>query len=255
MAIVSTPSFTDERLLRLLSIEDEHFWFVGRRQLLKRLLNRFLGSGSPRVLDLGVGGGRICQQLAADGYRMTAVDFLPAGLSRLQREAPGVATVQSSGESLPLGDEVYDAALALDVLEHIDDEAAARELARVLRPGGLLFVTVPAFPFLWGVRDSEAGHRRRYRRQGLEQLLTGAGFTVEQSGYYQFWLFPLTMLSRLAGRQSARTRDMEDLPPAWINQLFLTINRWEVQWGETVAWPWGSSLYLVARKEEPVRVA
>jgi SAM-dependent methyltransferase len=164
-----------------------------------------------------------------------------------------VATVQSSGESLPLGNGVYDAALALDVLEHIDDEAAARELARVLRPGGLLFVTVPAFSFLWGVRDIEAGHRRRYRRAGLERLLRGAGLTVEESGYYQFWLFPLTVLSRLAGRQSARTRDMEDLPSGWINRLFSKINRWEVRLGETVRWPWGSSLYVVARKEGTAR--
>ncbi|MFN0167632.1 MAG: methyltransferase domain-containing protein [Bryobacteraceae bacterium] len=190
------------------------------------------------------GGGYFCEQLAAKGYRMTAADFLPGGLRRLQ--LAGVAAAACLAEQLPFGDASFDAALALDVLEHVEDRTAARELARVIRPKGLLFVTVPAFAWLWSYRDEAAGHRRRYHRAMLEQLLAEAGFQVEQAGYYQFFLFPVTIASRWLGRRSRAARDLEDLPPAAINAAFRLVTRAEVTLGHR--WPCGSSLVAVARK-------
>ena len=246
--LIETPSFTPARLERILRMERTHFWFIARRRLVERLLRR---SGAPpgaAVLDTGVGGGLFCERLAAAGYRMTALDFLPAGLQRLQREAPAVGLVQSSAESIALSSASFDAALALDVLEHIDDIAAARELFRVLRPGGALLVTVPAFPFLWSYRDTAAGHRRRYRRRALRQLLSSAGFTVETTGYYQCLLFPLAILSRWAGRRTAAARDLEDTPPGPLNRLFCAFSLAEVYLGSVLPWPYGSSLFAVARR-------
>lgn len=248
MAPNSAPSFTADRLERLLVMERRHFWFGGRRALVRRLMDVHLGSPPKTVLDLGAGGGYFCQLLAVAGYQMTAVDFLALGLRRLRRDEPAVRTVQSSGEAIGLRDESHDAALALDVLEHIDDRAAAAELHRILRPGGVLFLTVPAFPFLWSYRDTAAGHKRRYRKAGLESVLREAGFDIERVGYYQFWLLPLAALSRWAGKDSHHTRDWEDMPPAPVNAVLDWVNRTEVRWGEIVRWPWGSTLYAVARR-------
>ena len=246
--LVETPSFTTDRLDRITRMERNHFWFAARRRLVESLLRRSAPSPGQSVLDLGVGGGLFCQQLAKSGFRMTAIDFLPAGLRRLHHEAPAVKLVQSSAESLGLRDASFDAALALDVLEHIDDHAATAELFRVLRPGGCLIITVPAFPALWSFRDTAAGHRRRYRRQSLVQLLAAAGFTVERTGYYQCLLFPLAILSRWAGRRSAATRDFEDTPPKLLNLIFHLLSSAEVLLGGLIPWPYGSSLYAVARR-------
>lgn len=243
-----TPSFSTARLDRIMNMERNHFWFAARRRLVEGLLRRSARTPGISVLDLGVGGGLFCQQLAQSGDRMTAIDFLPGGLLRLRRDAPAVKLVQSSAESLSLRDASFDAALALDVLEHIDDHAATAELFRVLRPGGCLIITVPAFPALWSFRDTAAGHRRRYRRQALVQLLGAAGFAVEQTGYYQCLLFPLAILSRWAGRRNAATRDWEDAPPKLLNQLFLAISSAEVLLGGFIPWPYGSSLFAVARR-------
>ena len=103
---VERPSFTAERLGRLIQMERTHFWFAARRRFVAGLLRRFGGSGAISVLDVGTGGGLFCQQLAESGYRMIAVDFLPGGLQRLRQEAPGVRLLQSSGESIALRGEI-----------------------------------------------------------------------------------------------------------------------------------------------------
>lgn len=241
------PGFTKERLGRLMEMERSHFWFAGRRDLIDGLLGRYL-PGPARLADVGVGGGFYCQSLAARGYRMTAVDFLPAGLQRLAAEAPGVRTVLGSAERLGLRDGSFDGALALDMLEHVDDQAAMGELFRILRPGGRLVLTVPALPWLWSYRDVAAGHKRRYMRETLRALLDDAGFTVEEMGFYNFLLLPVAAASRVAGRLGPASRDLEDMPPRPVNALFRSINRWEVRCGQAWRWPSGSSLFAVAAK-------
>ncbi|MCX6602439.1 MAG: hypothetical protein NTV52_02465 [Acidobacteria bacterium] len=99
-----------------------------------------------------------------------------------------------------------------------------------------------------------AGHRRRYHRHSLVQLLTAAGFTIERTGYYQCLLFPLALLSRWAGRATAKTRDLEDTPPPLLNQLFQLISSAEVALGNFIAWPYGSSLFIVARRPLEIRL-
>jgi SAM-dependent methyltransferase len=231
-------------------MEREHFWFAGRRDLIDSLLTRHLSTPHATIADIGSGGGYYCQMLAARGYRMTAVDFLADGLRRLSQHTPTIHTVQSAAGPLALRDNSFQCALALDVLEHLDDDAAAAaDLYRILKPNGILLATVPAFDWLWSYRDEAAGHRRRYRREPFQQLLRNAGFTIERTGYYNFFLLPLAAASRLAGRVvTTKARDLEDLPPAWLNGLFRSINRAEVRWNRSLNWPCGSSLFAVARK-------
>ena len=244
------PDFTEERLLRLIEIDRKHFWFRGRRSLVMGLLRTHLRPGAKDLLDLGSGSGSFAIALDHAGFRMIAIDFLPSGLRRLRVEAPLVRAIQSSAERLPVEGCCCDAAIALDVLEHLNDEAAVAELHRILRPGGCLIVTVPAFGWLWSYRDTAAGHKRRYTRRMLVDRLTDAGFVVERTGYYQCLLFPLAVVTRAFGRQSQRTRDWEDAPHALINALFSLVNGLEVAAGKYIRWPFGSSLYAVARRGE-----
>jgi SAM-dependent methyltransferase len=242
------PGFSPERLRRLGDMERTHFWFTGRRRLIGRLVERFLPPAPGRILELGPGMGSNIEDLSQRGYRVTAVDLLADVFSELQRRAPGIQLVQADSADLPIREESFEGAVALDVLEHVDDRKTLFHLHRVLRPAGVLMLTVPAFPFLWSYRDVAAGHIRRYRKQGLVSILNEAGFSVKYFGYYQFFLFMLAIISRFAGKRSPLLRDFEDLPPRPLNSMFSRINRIEVDLGRRVRWPMGSSLVVVCQK-------
>ncbi|MDX6408577.1 MAG: hypothetical protein QOE13_1648 [Gaiellaceae bacterium] len=236
---VDRSSFGSDRLARLAEIEGSHFWFAGRRALVLRLLDRHLDQGAETALDVGCGTGSFLPVLARYAGRVV-------GLDPLGGEREGIITGEA--ERMPFEQATFDLAVALDVLEHVDDRAAVAELARVVRPGGWAIVTVPAFPGLWSERDELASHRRRYRRAALVDLIESAGFVVAETAYYQFFLFPLVLVSRVVGRVHARTAEIEEQPRPLVNRLLRRLSELEVQLGARVRWPWGSTLAIAARR-------
>jgi ubiquinone/menaquinone biosynthesis C-methylase UbiE len=246
--------FSPARLQRLSEIERWHFWFVARRQLLAALLTRASPRGFDRLLDVGCGTGTNLELLAAHAGQVAGADFRPEGLERRARSNSAAWLVRADTTRLPFASSSFDAVTALDVLEHVDDEAALSEIYRVLRPGGTIVVTVPAMPWLWSYRDVDAGHLRRYTRRQLLERLRASGFELSASGYHQCLLFPL-VLARLARRNSAAARDLEDQPRPVINTVLGWISRAEVRMGRYVSWPFGSSLVALCWKgghEHPV---
>ena len=230
-----------DRLLELSALEGSHFWFVERRRLVLELLTN-LAAGSV-VLDVGSGTGTLGAALAAGGFRVVAVDKTTDLLE--PREA--IMAVSGDAEKLPLKDGKFDAVLLLDVLEHTDDRAVLGEARRVAAPGSLLVVTVPAFGWLWSVRDDLAGHRRRYTRSTLRRRIAEAGLQVEVLYYWQRILFPIVALSRLAGRRSLRTRNLEEHPPKLVNALFRAASGVDRKLGAHLAWLPGSSVVALCR--------
>ena len=152
------------------------------------------------VLDAGCGDGSLTATLTRLGYRVSAVDASPLCVERCRQAVAGMpggeesaSLVRQSGlDALPFADGSFDASVSGEVLEHVaDDAAAARELGRVLRPGGLCVVTVPADPALWGIEDEWAGHLRRYTERQLADLFSGAGFMVIS---LRRWGWPMTYI-------------------------------------------------------------
>ena len=183
-------------------VETRHFWFVGTRRVIVAALERALGSrlAGGRVLDVGCGTGFTLTRLPR-AVRSVGLDYSPAALAFARERAPASSLVRGSAYALPFADGSFDAVLALDVLEHLDDDlAAARELRRVLAPGGAAIVTVPAFESLWSAHDEALDHRRRYRLPQIERVLRDAGLRVEHGSYYNFFLFPVVAGARLAER-------------------------------------------------------
>src|SRR5205823_2727042 len=121
------------------------------------------------------------------------------GIEPLVREGNG-RMKPGDVQRLPFDAGSVDLVTALDVLEHVDDGSALAEVRRVLRPGGLIVATVPAFRFLWSARDELAAHRRRYRRAELADLFESEGFAIAETAYYQFALFPVLAALRIVGR-------------------------------------------------------
>jgi len=118
----------------------------------------------------------------------------------------------------------YDLVTALDVIEHVeDDRAALQGLARCLKPGGRILVTVPAFPFLWSAHDVANHHHRRYTRATLKAAVEQAGLKLEFMGWFNSLLFPLAVADRMWGKLTGREGSDDAMPPAPVNALFNTI--------------------------------
>ena len=178
--------------------------------VLRRLLPALPG---PTVLNAGAGAGSLTLKLVDAGLRVTSVDasaelcdWVRASLARRGPEVAAANPVMAGDlQSLDLPDASFDAAVCAEVLEHLDDDAAAlAELARVLRPGGLLVVTVPANPYRYDWTDQWAGHRRRYTVEMLASRIRDAGFA---DPLVQGWGFPFTGLyHRQVYRRALRRR-------------------------------------------------
>lgn len=176
-------------LAKMAALEDHYWWFVGRRFIVGALLHRFGRplSNPPLILDLGCGTGGSFSLLRHWG-RVVGLDVSPVAL-QLARRRGVTALVLGDAQRLPFDDATFDVVAALDVLEHLDDDAQALwEIGRVLKPLGLLVFTVPAFMSLWSVHDIALAHRRRYLPSDLLPKLRRAGLKVR---YWSFAICPL----------------------------------------------------------------
>ncbi|MCH8978845.1 MAG: class I SAM-dependent methyltransferase, partial [Armatimonadetes bacterium] len=143
--------------------EDHYWWFVSRRRLALALIKRFANSNE-RILDVGSGTGAVLTELQELGWA-SGLDFSPLAVKFCQdRELPNLMV--GNAEAIPMRSATIDTVVSLDTLEHFaDDEAAVSEIARVLRPGGVLVLNVPAFKWLWGPHDVALMHHRRYTKR------------------------------------------------------------------------------------------
>lgn len=234
-----------------------HWWSRGRRAMLERLLVRYLPAGKPPViLDFGCGtGGNTITYARLGSVVGVEPDRNAVRLASARPVAPGchsVAYCRADGTALPLRSRMFDAVVASDVLEHIaDHEAAAREIARVLKPRGVLVFSVPAHPWLWSRHDDALWHRRRYRRPELLRLLASAGLEVRWLSYWNAVLFPAIALRRVLvskARGGPPTSDSATLPPAIVNRALTRVLQAEAKLLDWVRFPFGLSLVGVASR-------
>lgn len=226
-------------------VEDSHFWHVPRRSLFVALLQRHASAGAS-VLEIGCGTGALSRKLRGQGFAITGMDLAPS-----PRADDAGWLVAGDGVALPWVNDSFDVVCCFDVLEHVDDQACLAEILRVLKPGGLLLASVPAFRRLWSARDAAAGHLRRYGRREFRNLLESAGFGVEKLFGFQCFLLPVVALSRWYQRLRGTGGDQlrhEDRPGRVVNAVFRFVNVAEVAIGRLLRPPVGSSLVAVVRK-------
>ncbi len=227
-------------------VQDRHWWYRARRRLLGRLLRRS-GAGG-RILELGCGPGAMADPLSSRG-RVVGLDPDSRALVHAARRRYW-ALVQASAQDLPFGDGTFDAVAALDVLEHLPhDERACREACRVLRPGGVFLVTVPAFPGLWGLQDEVSGHLRRYTWHQLEDLLLSTGFREVELGYFNAALLPAVALVRAVWRRLRwRSASENEWTPRWLDGPLVALLALEDLVARRFPLPFGVTLYAVGFK-------
>jgi len=196
-------------------VEDLHWWYRGRRRVIDEALR---GLGLPaglEILDAGCGSGRNMVELARYGT-VTGLELADASVARARERAVG-EVVQGTLDEMPFADERFDLAVSFDVIEHLDDDRRAlRELRRVVRDGGTLLVTVPAYQWLWSEHDVVNHHRRRYTRRTLEAAAHDAGWQTVSTTHFNGLLLPAAIahrgLSRLRRSNGEPVSDLERTP-------------------------------------------
>ena len=234
---------------RMGELEERHWWFRAKRRLVYALLQTWSDPAGGTVLDVGCGAGATLRELPR-GYRAVGLDASPEALA-ICREKGLTRLVQGGTTEIPVAGGSADAVLALDVVEHVEDDVAAlREIARVLSPRGIAILTVPAHPFLWSSHDEALHHKRRYTRRMLEQRLARAGLAVRVGGYTQASAFPFAVLWRLGRRWLAGAgvgaggSDVREVPQ-WVSDLAYCLTGWEVSFARLGRLPVGLSLVYV----------
>jgi SAM-dependent methyltransferase len=236
---------------KMYETESNHWWFAGKRLLIRRLLGRRLEKPGLRILDVGCGAGATAVDFSSNGW-VCACDRSLDSLEFVGKRgiAPRVA---GEAPRLPFRDGAFDIVLALDIVEHVDDDSAfVAELGRILAPGGALAVHVPAWPSLWSRHDEVLEHKRRYTRRGLDRLLRASPLHVEYVGWSNCAILLPTVGIRWARRMSKNEPDGADLGivPAPINRLLLSLYAAEAKIAARTGLPFGVSLAAIATRPD-----
>lgn len=200
-----------------LAVEDEYWWYRGRRRIVVDVVAGLRLPPQAQILDAGCGSGRNMVELSKFG---TAVGLEPSERGAEVARARGAGeVVVATIDTMPFEASRFDLITCLDVLEHIeDDREALRELRRVARPDGVLLITVPAYPQLWSSHDELNRHYRRYTRPELLSRAVDAGWHPRRTTHFNLLLLPVAAAWRLAERlrpgPAPETSELQRTPAA-----------------------------------------
>jgi SAM-dependent methyltransferase len=240
---------THDELQAMLSRDEDHWWYRGRRRFLRAELDRLPIAPEARLLDAGCGSGRTLDELVRYG-QVSGVDLSPEAVLAARRRGHDDVHI-ARVEQLPYRDATFDVVTCLDVVEHTpDDHATLAELRRVTRPGGLLLVTVPAYQALWSWHDQVNLHFRRYNSPSLRAAAVSAGWQVVGDTHFNSLLLAPAAVVRLAQRRLRTHAHSDlDLTPRWLSGILgrpMRLESWLVTAG--IRLPAGLSLLAVLRR-------
>jgi 2-polyprenyl-3-methyl-5-hydroxy-6-metoxy-1,4-benzoquinol methylase len=229
-------------------VEKDHWWFVARLRILLRYLDvKMPASSSVKLLDVGCGTGAVLEALAKR-YDAHGIDSSPDAVAFCRERGLAnmkVGLLEDVSENCS-----FDILTFFDVVEHVADDAGLlRNAYRILKPGGRILITVPAFPSLWSRHDEILHHQRRYTRAQLRSLVQGAGFHIHYLTFFNTLLFPAAVVKRFAAKLSgsSEANDLQ-IPGGSVNGALRTIFAAERFALPNVSLPFGLSLLCWGEK-------
>ena len=231
---------------RMAELDQTHWWYTARRQILSAFIAREIRPpAGARILEIGCATGHNVPMLRRFGT-VDAVEM--DGESRVTASKRLGIDVRDAWlpELVGVPEHHYDLVALLDVIEHVgDDRAALAAIARRLRPGGRILLTVPAHQWMWSGHDVLNHHHRRYSRKALVALVRDSGLKLDRIGYFNSILFPLAVAARMARKLTGKEGKDDALPPAAVNRLFAALFGAEAYLLGRVPLPPGLSLVAV----------
>lgn len=239
---------------------DRHYIDVASRRNAVSRLHKWMRGERPVVMDIGCSSGFLLRDFreAFPHAQVVGADYVPAPLHKLARAHPDWPLIQLDLTKSPLPDACLDVASLVNVLEHIGDDALAmRHVFRMLRPGGVAVIEVPAGPQLFDVYDKQLMHFRRYDRTGLHALLAGAGFEVHDESFIGCFVYPPFALIKRRNKRYLSLPDPEQMKivqgsisMASENPIMNAVMRVEEMLRYSVPFPFGIRCVAVGRKPQ-----
>jgi SAM-dependent methyltransferase len=233
---------------RIRKLETDHWWFVGRRKILRGLLKRLAPPAGARILEVGCGAGGNVPLLREFGD-VKALE--PDDESRAYASDRLGLAIDTGllPDGLPYQPETFDLVCAFDVVEHVDDDAGSvKALASLIKPGGAMLTTVPAYQWMWSHHDVLHHHKRRYLLPAYRKLFEDAGLKVETATYFNSLLFPLAAVQRTAKKLLGDNSADDTMPPSWLNKALAGVFSLEAPLAVGSGLPFGLSIAVIARK-------
>ena len=232
-------------------LEDEYWWFVGRRIIIEDILKKNFKKDSLEILDWGCGTGKNSFILNKFG-NVLGVDTSEHYIKiNKEKGNSNVLLVNNIEEFKPKI--YYDLVTNFDVLEHIEkDKEYLEKVNSILKPDGYILVTVPAYQFIWTKLDNVLGHFRRYNRKNINTLFDKAGYKIIQSSYFFMILSPLFIIIRLLQKFLNNSGSLKEnvIPvPLFINKLFVFFLKIESLLMKYINLPFGTSIIVLAKKK------
>lgn len=232
------------------ALQDTHWWYEGRRRILRTMIAQLALHERAHILEAGCGPGANLKMLDEFGHVSAfEPDEFAAGYAK---DLSGLPVAQGGlPEPFPFPGSAFDLVCAFDVIEHIEDDAAAvQTLYDHTKPGGCAVFTVPAHQWMWSQHDEVNAHKRRYSRAGLRKVLEQAGYQIDIISYYNMWLFPPAALVRLIKKWTGLGDGKSDvsMPPKVLNNILCGLFASERFLLPLLPLPFGLSIIAVCRK-------
>lgn len=241
-----------EYVQQYVSLEKDHWWFAVRQQIITGFISRNISTKKLSILNIGAAGGASSQWLSEFG-NVVSVENEHAFLEYLK--SSGINVVDASIELLPFENNQFDLVCAFDVIEHVtNDKAALSEMERVCKPEGILCITVPAFKSLWSVHDEVNGHKRRYSKKGLKEIIVSRPMlkTLDIAYFNSILFIPIYIARKLSGffNKKNQQSDFENFKTGtFTNRILKSIFGLEVSLLKSIRFPVGVSLIAVLKKQ------
>jgi SAM-dependent methyltransferase len=229
-----------------------HWFFKGRNRIIQNIVNKIYKSSSkdPIILDIGCSTGIITKDLLSKGFNIFGIDNEDKALEFCTNVGLNGRVIKADIYNLPFLAKSFDCVTAFDVMEHLDDLVALRQIKRVLRPNGKVLLICPAYHWLWSKKDIVYHHKRRYCKSDLNVILENSGFIVERCSYFNFFLFPVFIIAVLSDKYLAALNSKFDFlkpVPFFINVILTKLMFLEAFLVDRYGLPFGSSLICLAR--------
>ena len=227
-----------------------HWWFTGRRRLLKYLVSSLSVHQNSPIIDVGCGVGSNINLLQSLGLRVIGIDSEMYSLQLAKSHVSIPTLLNASITNLPIRSNSIGIIVAMDILEHIEDDTIGiHEIHRALKQEGKVIFTVPAFQFLWGIQDVAGKHIRRYSKRDLIRKIEEKGFRILRSSYFNFFLFfPILLGRRLILILKPRIESENEINSPFINFFLKSIFSLEPYLLRYFSFPFGVSIFCIARK-------